>query len=190
MAAQGGRHPHRDAMQHPAGQRALLPYHVLQAGPVHILDHQIRRRVLGIGVEHLRRAERRHLPRPIHLAAEPAPKLRIMRELRPDDLDRHAAAFRIAGQIDGTHAALAETGEQSIRPQLDRVASTQRRGCHPGTLQTARSIGIGRIVDIKVPERTAPGDQQLDVLALPLVDSRTPQLPRWHTTYSGRPGRG
>jgi hypothetical protein len=72
---QRGGHPDRDAVQVGRGERAALLDHLGEAGPVHVLDDQVRLLVVGVGVEHLGGAERRHLPGPVDLAAEPAPEL-------------------------------------------------------------------------------------------------------------------
>jgi hypothetical protein len=128
--SQGGRHPDRDAVQDTGRQWTLLLYDLGEAGAVHIFDDQVGCRVFGIGVDHLRGAERRHLARPVDLAAEAAAKLRIIGEFGADDLDRDQAPPRTASQIDGAHATLAETAEQLIMAELIRVTRAQRRQRH------------------------------------------------------------
>ena len=59
-----------------------------EGGPVDVLDDQVGVLVVGVGVEHLGGAERRHLPGPVHLAAEPAAELVVGRQVGAHHLDR------------------------------------------------------------------------------------------------------
>ena len=108
------------------GQRAALVDHLGQARPVDVLDDQVGRVVVGVGVEHLGGAERRHLPGPVDLAAEPPPELVVRRQVGPHHLDRDQRPGRVAGQVDGAHAALAEPAEQLVAAEPARVAWAQR----------------------------------------------------------------
>ena len=123
---QRGRHPDRHAVQAAPGQRALLLDHLRQAGAVDVFDHQIGRVVVGVGVEHLGGAERRHLAGPVDLAAEPGPETLVGRELGPDHLDRDRSPVGIASQVDRAHAALADPGHHPVATEDARVGGKQR----------------------------------------------------------------
>jgi hypothetical protein len=99
-------------VQVPGRHRPLLGDHFFQAGPVDVLDRQVRDLVIRVRVHHRRGAERRHLAYPLHLTAEPRAELLPAGELRPDRLDRHQTAGRITTEVHHAHAALTEPGEQ------------------------------------------------------------------------------
>ncbi len=107
-----------------SGPRSLD--HLGQAGAVDVLDHQVGRVVVGVGVEHLGGAERRHLPGPVDLAAEPAPELVVGRQVGADHLDRDQPPPGVAGQVDGAHAALAEPADELVLAEGTRIVRAQR----------------------------------------------------------------
>jgi hypothetical protein len=123
---QRGGHPDRDTVQIGRGERPALLDDLGQAGPVDVLDHQVGLLVVGVGVEHLGGAERRHLPRPGHLAAEPAAELVVGGQVGAHHLDRDQHAPGGAAQVDGAHAALAEPADELICSEGTGVPRAQR----------------------------------------------------------------
>jgi hypothetical protein len=117
-------------VQIPGRHRPPLGHHLFQARPVDVLDRQVRDLVIRVGVHHRRGAERRHLPDPLHLAAEPGPELLAAGELGPDRLDRHRAPGAIAAQIDHAHPALTEPGQQVEIAEPPGVLGLQRFTTH------------------------------------------------------------
>ena len=87
------------------GGSTALGDHLGQARAVHVLHHQVRLLVVGVGVEHLGGAERRHLAHPVDLAAEPAAELLVGRQVGAHHLHRDQRAGRVPGQVHGAHAA-------------------------------------------------------------------------------------
>jgi hypothetical protein len=96
------------AVQVGRGQRATVQHDLGQARPVDEFDHQIGRFVVGIGVEHFGRAERRHFLRTRDLAAEPSAKLRLLGQIRTNDFERDRTALRRIRQINRSHTTFAE----------------------------------------------------------------------------------
>ncbi len=74
-----------------------------------------------------------HGPRGGDLAAESGTELAVLREFAPDRLDRHRAPAGRPGQVDLAHAARAEAGEQTVRPDGLRVGAVQRLHLIPRT---------------------------------------------------------
>ena len=96
-------------------QRAPVAHDHGEARPVDVLDHEVRRLVLGVGVEHLRGTERRHLPGPGDLAAEAEPELLVVGEIVANDLERHESTGRRLGKEHTAHAAFADAAAETVR---------------------------------------------------------------------------
>jgi hypothetical protein len=105
-----GRQRHRDAHRQPMlvgrAQWPPLLHDRGEAGPVDVLHDQVRRIVLGVGVEHLRRTERRDLTGPADLTAKAQPEVVVVGQLRANHLERDIGAVRALSQEHGAHAAL------------------------------------------------------------------------------------
>jgi hypothetical protein len=138
---QRGGDAHRRTVQVCQGQRPVLMHHVGEIRPVDVLHHQVRRIVVGIGVQYLGGAERRHLAGPVDLAAEAPPEPVVAGVLGADHLDRHRPPARILREVHGAHAALAQTADERVRTQPGGVVG--KEGCsHVGS---ARPIVGGKI---------------------------------------------
>jgi hypothetical protein len=85
---QRGGHADGDAAKVGRSERAVTVDDVGEAGAVDIFDDQVRRVVVGIGVDHLGGAERRDLLGEADLGAETATVRVVSREVSADDLDR------------------------------------------------------------------------------------------------------
>jgi hypothetical protein len=133
----------RHAVQVGRGERTVLADHIGQIGSVDEFDHQVRRVVVGIRVEHLGGAERRHLPGPVHLAAEAAPEAVVAGVLGADHLDRDLAPVAVPpAQVDRAHAAFAEAGDEGVRTRPGGVVRVEWRS-HIGVHEAHRRGQIG-----------------------------------------------
>ncbi|MET0492096.1 MAG: hypothetical protein ABW000_03100 [Actinoplanes sp.] len=83
--------------------------------------------MVGVGVEQLGGAERRHLASPVDLAAEAGPEPFLVGELGLDDLDGDRPPVPRLGEVDGAHAALTEASQQAVVTEKLRVTRPQRR---------------------------------------------------------------
>ena len=77
--------------------------------------------MVGIGVENLGGAERRHLLGPDDFATEAPAEFRLFGEVRTDDFERDTRVVGRLSEVDAAHAALTEAPEQLVRSELDRI---------------------------------------------------------------------
>src|SRR6185369_7026049 len=98
-------------------------------------------------------AERRHLTRPVDLAAEPAAELGVVDELGLDHLDRHRPPVAPAAEIDRAHAALTQAGLQPVAAEPAGVGRPQLppHGCRsPDTVSHRRAERYYSILDFRL----------------------------------------
>lgn len=115
-------HPHRVLGQGPE----VLGHDVVKRRARNILRRDPRHRSLGIGVEDSRRPLPTDPPRRVHLAPEPPAELGVPGVLGVHDLDRDGAPALGPGEIDASHAARTQAGDQAVRPNVRRVFGNER----------------------------------------------------------------
>jgi hypothetical protein len=132
----GQRRGHADAerVQPGARKRAGLADDLGQGRPIDVFDYQVRRIVVGIGVEDLGGAERRDVLGPLDLAPEAQPELLAVEQMVADDFERDLGVVRRLCEVDGAHPALAKAAEQPVAGDLLWLTRPQRRHTRHPTL--------------------------------------------------------
>ncbi len=106
---------------------------VVQGGPGHVLRGEPRPVRLQIRGDQPGRAAAPDPPRRRHLAREPRPELLVLRQIRPDHLQRDPLTAPVGTQVDDAHAARAEPSVQPERADDTRVLAPEphHRHLHP-----------------------------------------------------------
>lgn len=139
-------------------ERALVVDLVVQRGSGHVLRREpgpVRFQIRG---DQARGAAAPDPPRRRHLAREPRPELLILRQVRPDHLQRDPLATPVGAQIDNAHPARAEPSVKPERADDTRVLAPQahHRHVHPRcpVRLTSHSLRIrGRVRAEAAPSR-------------------------------------
>src|SRR5205814_9695337 len=99
--------------------------------PVDVLGDEVRQPAADVGVEHAGRAEPGHPLRGDDLLGEALPEHRVVAQVLVQDLDGDGTAGAVVTEVDGTHAAGAETPRDPVRTDCGH-ASTMRHARHDG----------------------------------------------------------
>ena len=120
-----------------AGQRAAGTHHLVQRGPGHEPRDDVGELAGDVGVEDfgdVRAADPAH---GLDLASQPAACVDALAAERMEHLDRHRAAFRIAGEVDHPHAAFPKAVLKAIRAEGPRQMFRRRHRGFQSTKQIA-----------------------------------------------------
>ena len=120
-----------------AGQRAAGAHHLIQRGPGHEARDDVRVLAGHVGVQDLgdvRAADPAHR---LDLAGQPPARVRPLGAVRMEHLDRHRAAFPIAGEVHYPHAAFPEAVLKAVRAESPRQVVRRRHRGFQSTKQIA-----------------------------------------------------
>ncbi|GAA2894467.1 hypothetical protein GCM10020220_100690 [Nonomuraea rubra] len=123
---QGGRRTDRQPLQGRTPPRPLVDDQLAQGRPRHELADDVRPAPVQVGVEHRSGAEPGDALRHRHLAQEARPGVGVRHEGVVQQLDRDLFPGVALAQINNALAALAEPGDDVIRPQPPRIVRRQR----------------------------------------------------------------
>ena len=119
------------------GQRPAGPHHLLQRGPGHEPRDDVGVFAGHVGVQHLSHVRAADPAHGLDLAGQPAARIDALAAERLEHLDRHRAAFRIAGEVNHPHTAFPEAVLKAIRAEGLRQVFRRRHRELQSTKQIA-----------------------------------------------------
>jgi hypothetical protein len=118
-----------------------------QRGTGKVRRHQPRWPVVGPRIEYWRGEQPAHRSGGHHFAAKPRAVLSVVGEPSPNDLDRDLAAAERLSEVDDTHAAFTQPGQEEVVADPVRITALERLHRPPPPGRTDETGRAGRAED-------------------------------------------